>query len=164
MLLNNFMNYLFGCSRYDGTRNYVPVNFKNINGDSKTLVGNEYNNQFFYNMRYLPTDLNYTGDFCIVLGTNNTPNTIDYCLWQDDVTTLLTNSGYGFMTRLRDGKQIIRITRTVTNDTTEDITVSEVGLLVRTAGQNVLIAREVLDTPITVAANGGAQVFGIDIG
>ena len=27
-----------------------------------------------------------------------------------------------------------------------------------------VIAREVLDTPITVKANGGAQVFGIDIG
>lgn len=163
MLLNNFMNYLFGCSRYDGARNYTAVNFKNINGDSGTLPANE-GNSFFYNMRYLPKDLSYTGDFCICLGTNNTPNTTDYYLWQNDVTTLLTNSGYGFKSLLRDGKQIMRITRTVTNDTAEDITVSEVGLLVRMAGQNVLIAREVLNTPITVKANGGTQVFGIDIG
>ena len=67
-------------------------------------------------------------------------------------------------------KTVLRITKTVSNPTTEDIIVKEIGLIINlsnmgTETQNLaLLAREVLDEPITVKANGGIQVFGIDIG
>ena len=63
-----------------------------------------------------------------------------------------------------DGTRKLRFTKTVSNDTAEDITVKEVGIIIFRDGVSFLIAREVLDTPITVKANGGTQVFGIDIG
>ena len=44
------------------------------------------------------------------------------------------------------------------------VPVKEVGIIIYRSGVSFLIAREVLGTPITVKANGGTQVFGIDIG
>lgn len=161
MILNNFISWLFGCSSYNGTRARQTVTYYNVDGNPVTLNAD---NNFLYNLSYLPSSLNDNGNFCIAFGTNNAPNTPDYCLWQDGITTL-TNSGYSYSTALKDGKAVIRITRTVINNTTEDITVSEIGLIVSEYNSaKILLAREVFDTPITVKANGGAQVFGIDIG
>ena len=94
-----------------------------------------------------------TGYFYIGLGTNATPVTPDDYAWDNDIADLTHNS-WSLTTELKDGRKVMRFTETVTNNTDTDITVSEVGIIVQGNGtaNTFLIAREVLDTPITVKA------------
>ena len=106
--------------------------------------------------------LNGNGDFCLVIGTDNTPVTKQDYLWSHDITGL-TDSGGTAGCADRDCNRVIRVTRSYANNTSEDIEVKEVGLILRTYSENVLIVREVLPEPVVVKANGGIQAFGIDL-
>lgn len=163
MILNNFKNWWYGTvNSYDYSERGA-TSYNNIDGTTVNLSRN--NNNTFLNIQYGSlSQLDNNGRFCLVLGSNNTPVTIDDCEWKNDITDLSTIS-LSFSIATVNGNRVLRITRSVVNNTENDITVSEVGLVVMEySRQKILIAREVLDTPITVKANGGAQIFGIDIG
>ena len=163
MLLNNFKDWLYGVVNYNLYNSRGNVNYKDIDGNTVNLNWNDGNN-FLNNPRASISELTNNGEHCVVLGTNDAPVTVDDCEWKNDVTDLSTVS-LSFSRATVNGNRVIRATRSVTNNTENDITIREVGFVVNGYGnKKVLIAREVLDTPITVKANGGAQVFGIDIG
>ena len=104
-----------------------------------------------------------------MVGENDTPTTKDDYAFSLDLNNSLTVLSTATSSILDvDGVRKLRFTKTVSNDTAEDIIVREVGIIICTGnyseGNAFLIAREVFDTPITVKANGGTQVFGINIG
>lgn len=162
MILNNFVEVFM-------TQGVIDTNIRgekgrgvNTSGNGSTNYGRVYLNTYVDKVSSLNTG-NF-GQFTIALGTNATPVTPDDYAWGNSIDTL-TTLGWSLTTALKDGRKVLRFTRSVTNDTDEDIVVSEIGILINVSYGNVfLIAREVLNTPITVKANGGAQVFGIDIG
>ena len=162
MLLNNFKEVLL-------MQGLVSTSIRGTKGLGKTLTGgsnNDYVTIQLVTHVNKKSELNFSNNrFCIVFGTNSTPVTVDDYAWDNDISTF-TYNGWSLTTALKDGKNVMRFIQTVTNNTSEDIVVNEIGLIVsgNGSGNLFLVAREVLDTPITVKANGGAQVFGIDIG
>ena len=110
------------------------------------------------------------GDYALAVGGNDTPTSKDDYAFSLDLNNSLTVLSTATSSIIdADGTRKLRFTKTVSNDTAEDIIVNEVGIIISTSNGfsesgAFLIAREVLDTPITVKANGGTQVFGIDIG
>lgn len=157
MILNNFTSYLYSSVGPD-TREYQGAKYKDINGDDITING-DTSNSFMYEYKFNQAALSGNGNFCIALGTDDTPVTKEDCLWQQDINTL---SDAGHQITCVNSK--IRILRTYTNNTLDDITVREVGLIFRDRNRkNILVAREVLPQSYTIKP-GGAQVFGIDIG
>lgn len=163
MILNNFKKILHLASENGGTRE-TPVSPIDIQGNTYTMGFTYVRARLCSYMKYLPSDLNVNqdGDFCIALGSDDTPATADDYKWEHGVDNL-TNSGYSHKIVNRNGNWVCRYTRTVTNDTAEDITVKEVALIQVFGGMKVMIAREVLDQPVTIKS-GGIQAFGIDIG
>lgn len=157
MILNNFTEYLFS-SVYYNVRERQAVKYKDINGDDITL-NEDTNNSFMNGYKFNQVALSQDGNFCIALGTDDTPVTKEDCLWQHDINTL-SDAGHQFTCV----NSKIRILRTYTNNTLDDITVREVGLIFRDRNmKNILVAREVLPQSYIIKP-GGAQVFGIDIG
>lgn len=166
MILNNFKKVLYLTSRggNTGCTREEPVSPVSISGGTSSSNLMYLSSDFCSCMRYLPSSLDTSnnGDFCIALGTDDTPVTADDCKWEHGIDNL-TNSGYSHKIVSNNGNWVCRYTRTVTNDTAEDITVKEVALIMVIAGIKVMIAREVLDQPVTIKP-GGIQAFGIDIG
>lgn len=166
MLLNNFISMMLGAIDY----NYRPgiAFFKNLAGDT---IQKGWNDGFpwFKQLRNNPSNFSFYGDYAVVVGGNDTPSIKDdyaFSLDLNNSLTVLSTATNSIISA--DGTRKLRFTKTVSNDTTEDIVVKEVGIIISLGSYSesnaFLIAREVLDTPITVKANGGAQVFGIDIG
>lgn len=163
MILNNFKDWLYGVVNYNLYSSRGNVSYKDIDGNTVNLNWSDGNN-FLNTPRASISELTNNGEHCVVLGTNDAPVTVDDCEWKNDVTDLSTVS-LSFSRATVNGNRVIRATRSVANNTENDITIREVGFVVNGYGnKNVLIAREVLATPVVVKANGGAQVFGIDIG
>ena len=163
MVLNNFIETFL----------YQGVFGTSIRGEQaygKSLYGNPLDNygqlQLNYFMSALPTDNVGPGYVGVFVGSNDTPVTPDDYAWSNNIDTL-TKVSQSAKIVIKNGKKVLRFILSVTNDTDADVEVKEVGVIVSInygRNANALIAREVLDTPITVKANGGAQVFGIDIG
>lgn len=162
MLLNNFVSMMFGA--INSTYRPGTVVFKNLAGNIFKIGPNKifpWFNQIKNNISNFDT----WGDYTLVVGGNDTPTSKDDYAFSLDLNNSLTVLSVNINYILdANGVRKLRITKTVSNDTTEDITVKEVGILIFRDGISFLIAREVLDAPITVKANGGTQVFGIDIG
>lgn len=167
MLLNNFASMMLGAIDYS-CRPGIAV-FKNLSGGT---VQRGWNDGFpwFKQLRNNPSNFSLYGDYALVVGENDTPTSKDDYAFSLDLNNSLTVLSTATSSILgADGIRKLRFTKTVSNDTAEDIIVREVGIII-SSGSNFsesdafLIAREVLDTPITVKANGGTQVFGIDIG
>lgn len=166
MLLNNFISMMLGAIEY----NYRPGKaiFKNLAGDTIQKGWNE-NFPWFKRLKNNPSNFDSYGDYAVVVGGNDTPSIKDdyaFSLDLNNSLTVLSTATNSIISA--DGTRKLKFTKTVSNDTAEDIIVKDVGIIISTGNSSesniFLIAREVLDTPITVAANGGAQVFGIDIG
>lgn len=166
MLLNNFASMMLGAIDYS-YRPGIAV-FKNLAGDT-VQIG--WNNGFpwFQQLKNNPSNFVNYGDYTLVVGENYTPTSKDDYAFSLDLNNSLTvlsvNTNYILDA---NGVRKLRFTKTVSNDTAEDIIVKDVGIIISTGNSSesniFLIAREVLDTPITVKCNGGTQVFGIDIG
>ena len=176
MVLDNYIKYIYGSTVRDtgdsGVREEMKPHLKSLTGEKNYIYpGSRETFVNFAACRNLISELYTTsyGEFCLALGTNDTaPAKGDYA-FANEITTLNRDS-YSMNTVSKGDKTVLRITKTVSNPTTEDIIVKEIGLIINlsnmgTETQNLaLLAREVLDEPITVKANGGIQVFGIDIG
>lgn len=164
MILNNFKDWWYGTVNSYTYSGRGAVSYKNIEGTTVNLRYDEVNNFLSTPYGSLSDIDGNSGFHCLVLGTNNTPVTVDDCEWKNNITDLSTVS-LSFSRATVNGNRVIRATKSVANNTENDITVSEVGWVVRDySGQKILIAREVLATPVVVKANGGVQIFGIDIG
>lgn len=166
MLLNNFISMMHGAIDYS-YRPGIAV-FKNLVGDT---VQKGWNDSFpwFKQLKNNPSGFNLYGDYAVVVGGNDTPTSKDDYAFSLDLNNSLTVLSTATTSIISaDGTRKLKFTKTVSNDTAEDIIVKDVGIIISTGNNSesniFLIAREVLDTPITVKANGGAQVFGIDIG
>lgn len=165
MILDNYVNWMTGRIF---SSNLLPANprkfyLKDMNG--RTM---EFSNQ--------STDINTLidgnsgadyGNAYIAVGSSDTPvQSTDYT-FDSKITTLQLES-YSYGVKQKGNKQVLRIAKTVSNPTAEDIVVKETAFIVKVnplgPADEVLMVREVLDEPITVKANGGIQVFGIDIG
>lgn len=165
MLLNNFVGMMLGAINY----NYRPgiAVFKNLAGDTVQKGWND-NFPWFQQLKNNPSNFDLYGDYALVVGGNNTPASKDDYAFSLDLNNLLTVLSTATSYILdANGTRKLRFTKTVSNDTAEDIIVKEVGIIIGldkySESNAFLIAREVLDAPITVKANGGTQVFGINI-
>lgn len=165
MVLDNYVNWMTGRIF---SSNLLPSNprifslkdmhgrkmeFANQSTDINTLVDGS-------------SEVNY-GNAYVAVGSNDAPvQRTDYT-FDSKITTLQLES-YSHGVKQKGDKQVLRIVKTVSNPTTEDIVVKEIAFIVKvnplSTADEVLMVREVLDEPITVKANGGIQVFGIDIG
>lgn len=160
MLTNNFIPYLYGCSKYNDSRAYRTYPVKDLTGTEYDSPKDNEDNPWI--RKFSAGSSTEYGAFWLVLGADDTPVTKDDYKLGNEVTGLTAGVGDYIV---NDNK--IRIYRTYANNTDSDIEVSEVGLVVKSnthSGQkNILIAREVLEQAITIKP-GGTQVFGIDIG
>lgn len=162
MLLNNFISMMSGAIIY----NYRPGTavFKTLAGDTVQIGGTD-GFPWFRELKNNTSNLINSGDYTLVVGENDTPTSKDDYAFSLDLNNSLTVLSVNINYIIdANGVRKLRFTKTVSNDTAEDITVKEVGIIIYRSGVSFLIAREVLNTPITVKANGGTQVFGIDIG
>ena len=162
MLLNNFISMMSGAIDY----RYRPGTavFKNLAGDT-VQIGWDNGFPWFQQLKNNPSNFVNYGDYTLVVGENNTPTSKDDYAFSLDLNNSLTVLSTNINCILdANGVRKLRFTKTVSNNTAEDITVKEVGIIIFRSDVSFLIAREVLDTPVTVKANGGTQVFGIDIG
>lgn len=163
MLTKNFVGYLYTCSNFDGARQYRNNTvLKDTEGNEWTAPANSTNGFWLKTFPSAPTV--DRGAFWLVLGDDATAAKKDDYKLGNEVTGLTAGVG-DYIFNNDTGR--IRIYRTYANDTSNDIEVSEVGLVVRASAnagdKNILIAREVLDSKIVIKS-GGVQVFGIDIG
>lgn len=164
MLTKNFVGYLYTCSSYDGARQYrINTVLKDTEGKEWTAPANSTSG--FWLKTFLSAPAVDRGAFWLVLGDDATAVKKDDYKLGNELTGLTAGVG-DYIFNNDTGR--IRIYRTYANDTSNDIEVSEVGLAVRAStnagDKNILIAREVLAKPITIKANGGVQVLGIDLG
>ena len=166
MLLNNFISMMLGAISYEN-RPGTAV-FKNLAGGTVQKGWND-NFPWFKQLKNNPSNFVNYGDYALVVGENNTPTSKDDYAFSLDLNNSLTVLSTATSYILdANGTRKLRFTKTVSNDTAEDIIVKEVGIIIGlgtySESNTFLIVHEVLDAPITVKANGGAQVFGIDIG
>ena len=98
----------------------------------------------------------------VIIGSGNTPPTINDYKLENRITTPATASAEVSKTRDENGYTITSLL-TITNTHSEDITIAEIGLY--STGSNssaemnmVLFERTVLDTPVTIPAGGIGQV------
>lgn len=164
MLTRNFIRYLYGCSDWNKSRsNRQNASVKELNGDEYTAPANTQSS--YWLRTYTTEQFDERGTFWLVLGDDSTAATADDYKLGNEITGLTPLAGdYIFNLDSSNGK--IRIYRTFANNTDSDISVSEVGLVVRAStnagDKNILIARET-SKPIVIKP-GGVQVFGVDIG
>ena len=154
------------------TRNSAK-NFVNVNGEEKGLYsGNSKGNislgsdtgssETAYIGRLVQTYNGYGG---VRLGTGDTPATVnDYKLSGNLIT------GYNFTVKIETQNSAesdkITATYTITNTSSSEITIKEVGIVAKMGNTTStaqiqhmgLLERTVLDTPVTIPAGGVGQV------
>lgn len=161
MILDNYSKVI-NIALYAGDYSRSEETIYDIVGTSNVVSTSSGYGSGLIRMKASLKNTNSAGDFCLVIGTDDTPVTKQDYLWTHDITDL-TDSGGSVGCADRDGNRVFRVTRSYANNTSEDIEVKEVGLVLCTKNMKVLIAREVLPEPVVVKANGGIQAFGIDL-
>lgn len=167
MFTNNWYKTLASAITRNSAKNFV-----NINGETKGLYsGNSIHNislgsdtgasEVAYIGRLVKT---YNGQGGVRLGTGDTPATVnDYKLSGNLIT------GYNFTAKIETQNSAesdkITATYTITNTSSSEITIKEVGIVAKMANnsstaiqQMGLLERTVLDTPVTIPAGGVGQV------
>lgn len=119
--------------------------------------GDNYNYTDYYGprMRYLFSS--YSG---VKLGTGTTPPTIDdYTLSGSAISTTNLSSSCSWSASVDEDGATYTSVFTITNNKSNDITISEVGLFM-SDGTNFpyMVERTVLDSPVTIPAGGVGQV------
>lgn len=94
-----------------------------------------------------------TYDFDIRLGTGSTPVTYDdYCLESQISLTLVSSSGSLTTPTEITGDTTNSVKQyTLNNSTGSSVTVTEIGISIQVGASQVLLYREVLNTPVTLA-------------
>jgi len=160
MILDNYFKTI-NIALYNGDYSRTEETIYDITGTPNVVSASSTLGSRLMRMKAKLKDINAGGDFCLVIGSDDTPVTKQDYAWTYDIG--LTDSGGTAGCADRDGNRVFRVTRSYANNTSEDIEVKEVGLVLYTRDMKVLIAREVLPEPVVVKANGGIQAFGIDL-
>lgn len=169
MLLKNFYKAVSACMEGVGTSNNVAYKsiggkdvysdyYKNgVNNLTPTMTGDSY----VASMRRIATTA-MTSLSGILLGTGNTPPTIDdHRLAGDIITTIASSVACSFDIE-EDGAAITSLC-TITNSGSNAFTIREVGLFGKAKGGNsdsdaVLVERTVLDAPLTIEPGSVGQL------
>ena len=161
MITNNFRKYIYArlCKggSYDNPRYGKNVQLKSTTGEEVYISSSQTLSDWpciFNNL----TELQQYGQrgneaVALLLGSNGVETTQDDYEWSHDIGTLVSNS-MSYQSINIKGKDVIRITRTVTNNTESDIVVKEVGLVGTIGSRQVLLAREVIDSGIVIKSGG----------
>lgn len=158
MLLRNFYNILALTTTGDnpiGTSSSWgdgSLNLKQLNGAIKTCLNAFTNLSYWYMYNVFPTIYMSYGKECILFGTDDTPVTFnDYTLSGYKSLSHTTNPTWDGVQYNADTKEYSNILRaTIKNNTGADFTIKEIGI--KTYGYDILMYREVLETPITIPA------------
>lgn len=161
MILDNYFKTI-NIALYSNDYSRTKETIYDIIGTPQIVPATSGVGSYLMRMKASLNNVNSGGDFCLVIGSDDTPVTKQDYAWTHDITDL-TDSGGTAGCADRDGNRVFRVTRSYANNTSEDIEVKEVGLVLYTRDMKVLIAREVLPEPVVVKANGGIQAFGIDL-
>jgi len=193
MFLNNYYRILAlslmsqsTSTEYSKLTEFIKANeqyvLKPINGGAFILARPLYSDSFMlpciYNgdLNIISTDTSVStsitgGSF--IVGTGSTPPTLDdYCLESEITNLTKVSTTFNIIDANESLGFSVQITKTYVNQTTEDITIGEIGYFKRGAGYafsnskwqtseskaNVLTFREVLDEPLVVPAGQGATV------
>ena len=168
MFTNNWYKTLASAITKNNAKNFVNINGVETGLYSKNSI---YNIAFgdstgasesAYIGRLVQT---YNGQGGVRLGTGDTPATVnDYKLSGDLIT------GYNFTVKIETQNSAesdkITATYTITNTSSSEITIKEVGIVAKMANTTSvaqiqhmgLLDRTVLDTPVTIPAGGVGQV------
>ena len=168
MFTNNWYKTLAAAITKNSAKNFVNINGVEAglySGNSKSnisLGSDTGSSEAAYIGRLVQTYNGYGG---VRLGTGDTPATVnDYKL----SGTLIT--GYSFTAEVKTQNSAesdkITATYTITNTSSSEITIKEVGIVAKmantTSGAQIqhmgLLERTVLDTPVTIPAGGIGQV------
>lgn len=127
--------------------------------DSSTVLSSHYAGLNFRNIALTKSE--YTsGGAGAIFGNGTTPPTEDDYKLSGDIVTGYTSSGTASTEIV--GSQIIQeAVYTLTNTSSSDITISEVGYVGRTSSSTAhyfLLDRTLLDSPVTIPAGGVGQV------
>lgn len=153
MITRNFKNYIRGLfcsvSSRTGTTNRPTCKVRSISN-------------FYYTNDIYIGDLSIKNEYkWFKVGAGTTAPTIDdYCM-ESEITDLQQLSLYTRPNYTDDSgnvpyiTDILNVTATYRNNTSNDITVTEIGFGVRSYGNNAdyLLCREVLDEPVTIEPN-----------
>lgn len=137
-----------------------PITVKTTQGSASTSYFSESNCYNVLALRTACTALvagsSGTG---VVIGSGSTPPTTnDYCM-ENQITTV--TGTVGLTKSIGDNQDYASITAllTITNTGSEDITINEIGLQIKTTGNwTYLVERTVLDAPVTIASGGVGQI------
>lgn len=114
---------------------------------SVSLVNKEGNNS-------VVTITNLDGDiskYGLYVGSGTTPPTLDDIDLENELTSSVLSGSE--LTWSASGSGNVVFTRSFTNITNENLTISEIALYEKATSPSCLLAREVLSTPRTVAPN-----------
>ena len=168
MFTKNWYKTMASAITKNSAKNFVNINGVETGLDSKNSVPNitfgdsSGSSERAYIGRLVQTYNGYGG---VRLGTGDTPATVnDYKLSGDLIT------GYNFTAKIETQNSAesdkITATYTITNTSSSEITIKEVGIVAKMANtistaqiQHMgLLERTVLDTPVTIPAGGVGQV------
>lgn len=143
-----------------GTANYfTPYSSTGGVANNTRLVmagGTPSSNDYTPHMQNVRTSY-YQGG--VVFGTGDTAPTFDDYKLSGSIVTAI-NAGASVETTFDDDGCTFVGTYNISNTGSEEITIKEVGLILRSAYNNsaILVERTVLDTPLTIPAGGIGQV------
>ena len=154
MLTNNFVSVFKNL-----ITQYNPVGggcYKLYNGSTSTDVYNIVSEITNLNNLYAVKGAPQEGihGICLLIGSGTTePSHEDYKL-VNEITNYEVLSQSIIRNNNKNDSEFLDITRIIRNNTAQDITVSEIGVCIKTmqnyACASVLIAREVLESPVIV--------------
>lgn len=162
MLTNNFVSVLRGgflrkqinTVKSDGTESYIP-------DDVMTKIGNAYDSWKKTQDDEKISDTDYT--IKMLLGTSDIKEqSTDYKLNIITDYTVLQQTHAFVKDKEKIISNVLDCTRIIRNDSSEAITIKEIGLFVTTNPECVLLAREVLDEPV-VLQPGEKHSFTMDL-
>ena len=168
MFTNNWYKTLASAITKNSAKNFINVNgvetgLHSGNSSSNIALGSDNgSSETAYIGRLVQT---YTGSGGVRMGTGDTPATVDDYKLSGNLIT-----GYSFTAKIETKNSAesdkITATYTITNTSSSEITIKEVGIVAKMAKTTStpqtqhmgLLERTVLDEPVTIPAGGVGQV------
>lgn len=165
MFLKNYYKFIGLSLIANPTKNMMAVNTDGVS--NKTMRSDTYNtSDLAYAMsgKYLSTVASFTSSYGIKqngihLGTGTTPPTMDdYNLSGERISASNITAIATAKTNAEDTGCSNEISITITNNSSEDITIGEIGYVVYNNSNYYLVERTVLDEPVTIPVDGIGKV------
>ncbi len=163
MLTENYKRWINGVQTANsGTGDFTPSGLVNTSGQAASVAGDSRNRNWIWNPTFA-YDNNTNMYSSIFVGTGNTTPEAETNYTLDSVCTDCSNDSGSMTFNSATGK--ITCTKTFTYTGAEPTEIKEIGLFkcIWNSGQPILMAREVLATPISVS-NGDTFTVTMTIG